>query len=205
MIKINLLGEEVKDGGNNIWWLVGFGATAIVLVVGFALAYLSLGSAIEEQKSQTQLLEAKLENLKKTTKEVRELEVKRKELRDKLAVIATLKLNKTGPVRVMDDLNQALPERAWLKGVTEKEKVMTIQGLALDNPTISAFMKAMEGSPYFRDINLVASKQADWQGSKIKQFDLQTKVNYAGKYAPPASPSPGPLVSLPTAPVKSGR
>jgi hypothetical protein len=126
------------------------------------------------------------------------LESKREDLNNKLAVIATLRRSKVGPVRVLDDLNMAVPERAWLSEIKEASGLLKINGVALDNQTVSLFMKDLEASDYFDNIELVESKQALAKASdpsqlldltkgessdsvKINQFALQTRVLYAGK------------------------
>jgi len=187
MIKINLLGEESVIDYTAIYWLIGYLASLLVCGLVLFLLNSSIVSSIKELRNRAETLDAQLAKLKIVTKEVRNLETKKEELRDKLAVIAVLKRNKTGPVRVMDDLNLALPERAWLTNVKEKDGLLRIQGMALDNQTIAAFMKGLEGSEYFSDVDLVETKQVEWKKARIKEFILQTKVNYAGKIAAAAA------------------
>ncbi len=181
MIKINLLGDTTIKDFTGVYQLAGFGA-AVALTIGVCIILLaSISADIESETARSQSLEIELTNIQKKTTEVRELEAKRKLLREKLAVIATLKRNQSGPVRVMDDLNLALPERAWLKEFKEKDSVLRITGLALDNQTIAAYMKGLEASDYFEKVELIEARQTVWKGAKIKLFTLSCKINYAGK------------------------
>lgn len=193
MIKINLLGEEVKADRSGTLFLVGFGASVLALLAIFFYLNSTIAGEIADRDSQVKSLEAQLAKLKNTTKEVRELEAKRAQLRNKLAVIATLKRNKTGPVRAMDDLDAALPERAWISEIREAtEGNFRIMGRALDNQTVAEFMTGLSKSDYFRDVELIEAKQGVWNGARINEFILQAKVNYAGRVlaAPTAAPTP---------------
>ena len=191
MIKINLLGEKITTDRSGALILIGYVASVVVLAGIFLYLNAGISAEIADRASQVQRLEAQLNKLKNTTREVRELEAKRSQLRDKLAVIATLKRNKLGPVRAMDDLNSALPERAWITEVRETtENIFRVMGKALDNQTIAQFMTGLGGSDYFREVELVEAKQNEWNDARIHEFILQAKVNYAGKIA--AAPTPAP-------------
>lgn len=183
MIKINLLGEETAVDHSGGFIIAGYFGSLVLLAGLFMFMYSGISASVESLTTESQQLDAQLVQLKTKTKEVHELEAKRAELRDKLAVIATLKRNKTGPVRMMDDLNKALPERAWLTEVKEREGSLSISGYALDNQTIVTFMKGLEGSDYFNSVDLMESKKAPWKGVQISQFSIDAKVNYAGKVA----------------------
>lgn len=181
MIKINLLGDSTIKDHSGTYQVFGYGV-AMTLSIGVCILLMTaVIGKIDDLNSRAQDLEVELTAIQKRTAEVRELEAKRKLLREKLAVIATLKRNQTGPVRVMDDLNTALPDKAWIREVKEKDNVLRIVGMALDNQTIAAYMKGLETSDYFERVELIEARQSLWKGSKLKLFTLSTKVNYAGK------------------------
>lgn len=186
MVKINLLGDDTVKDYTGHYILFGWAASLFVsCIVGFVLYQAASRKSVELSEDKERLT-AKLEKLKEVTKEVRDLEDKKKALREKLAVIATLKKSKAGPVRVMDDLNMSLPERSWILDVKENNGLMKVNGLALDNQTISEYLKALDASDYFDKVELGETRQAEMQGAKIKSFALQANVNYAGRLS--ASP-----------------
>ncbi len=180
MIKINLLGDETVIDTSGTWVLIGYVLSVVVLLIICGAMYLTASAAIEEGRVEADTLAVRLKKLQEVTKEVRELEARKKELSDKTSVIAVLKKNKLGPVRILDDLNTALPDRAWLAEIRETGGLMRISGYALDNQTIAAFMKALEVSTYFESVDLGESREVDRNGAKIKEFTLLTKVVYAG-------------------------
>ncbi|RMG44740.1 MAG: hypothetical protein D6719_01285 [Candidatus Dadabacteria bacterium] len=181
MIKINLLGEDTRIDHTGLLVLIGFAASLVLLIVVFFFMQQSITADIIKMSDKKGELEAELARWQKETKAVKDLEKKKKDLKLKLAVIARLKRSKIGPVRVLDDLNMALPERSWLTRIDAKSDRLQIKGLALDNQTIALFMKELEASDYFNNVDLVETKLVDRKGVKMNNFTVSTRVNYAGK------------------------
>ncbi|MBX7143746.1 MAG: PilN domain-containing protein [Oligoflexia bacterium] len=181
MIKINLLGEDtVVDNSHNLL-IAAYVASLLVCLGIFYYLNDSISVEVAQKTTEAGKLERQLAALQETTKEVKELDRKRAELNDKLVVIATLKRNKVGPVKVMDDLNMSLPERAWLTDIKESGSILRISGFALDNQTIATFMKDLQASEYFTSVDLVETKQVEERGVKVKDFTLDAKISYTGK------------------------
>ena len=180
MIKINLLGDETVIDTSGTWLVIGYALSLVATLLVLTLLYFSASSNIQEFTAEQETLEQHLTKLKETTKEVHLLEARKKELADKTTVIATLKKAKLGPVHILDDLNSSLPDRAWITEVRESAGLMRISGYALDNQTIAAFMKTLDGSTYFDSIDLGESREVERDGARIKEFTLNTKVSYSG-------------------------
>lgn len=180
MIKINLLGDKtvIDRSGRIIAFFAGV-SIVVTLFICFSLQTWS-ANTVSDLESQEQSLRSELAQLKKQTEEVNELEEKKADLATKLTVMAQLKRAKPGPVRILDDINNAIPERAWLTDASEQANVMTINGLALDNETVSAFMESLADSNYFDNIVLKEAKGMKVEGVDIKQFSLTSSVNYSG-------------------------
>lgn len=189
LIKINLLGERKKKGAKTALWLCFYGLAVSVCCFVFFIMLNSVSSNLSEKESQASLLEAQLNKLRVVTKEVRDLAAKKTSLAEKIAVMAALKKKKAGPVRVMDDLNVSVPDKSWITDIKELEGgLLKITGFALDNQTIAGFMKSLDASDYFSNVDLVETKQSVVKGIGIKEFILQTNVNYLGKLIADQSP-----------------
>ena len=93
MIKINLLGDEVKADSSAILWLAGIAVSFIGFFMVTVFLYFDVTNQLTIRKQEVEDLEKQLAQLKEKTKEVSGLEAKRKELNSKLAVIAELKLS----------------------------------------------------------------------------------------------------------------
>ena len=205
MIKINLLGEETASDSKAPLFIAGYVGSVIVLIVVCFLLRASTVSQIEEKSTEKQSLEGRLAQLKKTTKEVNDLELRQKELANKLLVIAILKRSKSGPVNVLDNINSAVPDKAWLIELNESHSDMTIKGVALDNQTVATLAKELEKSPYFVKADIDEVKATLDQRVRVSEFILKTKVSYSGRAAveretEAGGGSAGGLGSLPTDP-----
>jgi type IV pilus assembly protein PilN len=117
------------------------------------------------------------------------LDKRRAELKAKLATIAALERQRTGPVHVLDDLSSATPEKLWLTDINESGGAITLNGKGLDNQTIASFMRNLSASQYFDNVDLVETKQVEDGLAKLKQFSIKARVVYAGRSAAEAPPA----------------
>lgn len=184
MIKINLLGDDTARDNSSVFIVAAYVASIVLCIGVFAWMQNSVNGKVTSLSTEVAKLEGQLARLQEVTKEVKDLDKTRAELNDKLVVIATLKRSKVGPVRVLDDLNLALPERAWVTDLRETDGSLRINGFALDSQTIATFMKDLGNSDYFRSVELVETKTVDKLGAKIRDFQLEAKISYAGKIRP---------------------
>ena len=70
-----------------------------------------------------------------------------------------MRKSKIGPVRVLDELNIAVPSQVWLRQLEEKGNIARIKGRALGNDAIAQFMRNLDNSDYFDSVDLVESQQ----------------------------------------------
>jgi type IV pilus assembly protein PilN len=179
MIKINLLGEEQRTDSSVVAWIVGMGVSWLLFFASAGFLYTDVYAGLDMRRLEFDLLSKDLAVLKEKTKEVQELEEKRGELEQKLAVIEELLLNKLGPVKVLDQLNISVPERAWLTEVSERSSMIEISGYAIDGQTVASFMDQLERSDYFGDITVDTRAEAR-DGVKLQLFTLRARLSYAG-------------------------
>jgi type IV pilus assembly protein PilN len=173
MVKINLLPIRTELRKKALVEHVILLALCVVLVFifeGFVQA------ALNQQKESLlkEVATTKLE-IKKLTAEAGEIEnfkAQKLELERKLDVIQSLNAKKTGPVEMLDELSLILPEKAWLTSLTNSGDGLVLEGVALDNTTIAAFMKRLQASTHFDNVSLVLSQQ---EGGKHK-FSITCKI-----------------------------
>lgn len=150
MIKINLLGEQVIDSRSSYGIVVAYVGSVILTVALGAVVSMYYWGESSELKNEAKQLETRLVQLEKITKDVAGLEAKKRDLDDKLSVIARLRLSKQGPVKLFDDLNIAIPEHLWVTELKETKGVLSISGLALSDTAIVEFVKKLEASDFFK-------------------------------------------------------
>lgn len=187
MIRINLLpARKTKQRETVQQQLLAFAAVLCITIVGCVGWWKWKDNEVQERNKIISAKNEELKQLEKIIGEVNEFTTTKKELEEKLAVIQDLKKGKTGPVRAMDDLASEIPKRVWLEKVEEKGGAVTFEGKAIDNEDVSAFMKALEKSKYFQNIQLSFSKEHTFttagpggESATIYEFKITCGVNYA--------------------------
>jgi type IV pilus assembly protein PilN len=173
MVKINLLPIKSELRKKALIEHVTLLSLCIVLV--FILSW-SVQASVNHQKEtlQKEVTSTKLE-IKKLTAEAGEIEKfkqQKQELERKLEIITNLNAKKSGPVEVLDQLSLLIPEKAWITSMKNNGGNLVLDGVAVDNPTIASFMKNLQASPYFQDVNLEVTQQ---QGSNHR-FTIKCKI-----------------------------
>ena len=154
MIKINLLPVKAsrrQDQVKRELILANIGLVGLLALCG--VGYMMVASEVSELKAENSQLQKDIENLKAIVSRVEEVDELKKDLQTKLDVIAGLKANKQGPVRMLDELSSATPEKLSVRELTEVRGRVTLTGLAVSNEVISQF-RAMpdDGAQSFRDL-----------------------------------------------------
>jgi type IV pilus assembly protein PilN len=175
MIRVNLLPVRAARKKENIRRQVSIFFLSVFLGLSF-MAYLAydLTSDINRMEEDIKNAQAELAELEAINKQVKEIQDKLNQLKAKMDIIQRLDANRTGSVRIMDALTSlVIAQKMWLTNLTEASGQMTLNGVAVDNKTVADFMKRLEGSPYFDQVNLVASRQvAMAQDRKFKGFTV---------------------------------
>jgi type IV pilus assembly protein PilN len=74
-------------------------------------------------------------------------------------VIKELERNKTGPVRLLDEIAMAVPkDKLWLTSLKESGGMLTLTGTAMDNETVALFMTNLEQSEHVSTVDLQSSR-----------------------------------------------
>lgn len=196
MIRINLL--PVKDAQiatqrrQQVSLVVlGICLVALLMVVPYVLQKRAIGRL----DAETEELRAELIKYEELTKEAKDLERRKKELQTKLDVITDLDKKRVGPTRVLLDLSAAVPEKLWVEDFTEAGGVASIIGWALDNQTVATFMRQLDASDYFDNVDLTEATQpegteqvkafsSDAGTLRFKRFVIKATVNFFGKSLP---------------------
>ncbi len=181
MIRINLIPfeeqREIKGVRNFI-----LGVLIIVAVLALiTIIHLFQAKEFTDVKNKTAKVEKRIRELEEVKKKVEEFKVKNQELERRIKLIAQLEENRTGPLFVMDSLADAIPKRAWIDKFTEKGFKAKLDGIAWNEFTVSDFMKHLQSSNYFNNVELKAIKKKNIQDLPLRGFVIESTLNYSGK------------------------
>jgi type IV pilus assembly protein PilN len=178
MIEINLLphreARRAADLRESVALLV-LGLLVIMGVVMFLNGQVADGLA--NARAQVQQLESDISRYKPQEAQVNAFKKKKSSLEDKLEVIDGLDRARSGPVRMFDELASQTPERLWLTMLSTDAGRLRIQGKSLDNGVVADFLKALNGSEYFANVDLVKTGGgAEVNGVRLVNFEINADL-----------------------------
>ncbi|MDY6862279.1 MAG: PilN domain-containing protein [Thermodesulfobacteriota bacterium] len=186
MIKINLLPIREERKKETIRYQISMACLIIFLVV-VAICYFDyklvkeLGAADDRIKS----IKDELKNYEKVEKEIKKLKSTEKTLKTRIKVINDLEAQRKGPVRILDELTNCVPEKLWLKSFDQKGTSLKLDAVALDNNIIAQFMTALNKSQYFNKVVLSYIKKSKIGAVDIMQFKLSCEIIFSPKEPKP--------------------
>jgi type IV pilus assembly protein PilN len=78
----------------------------------------------------------------------------------------------------------------WLTEFKENGGSLTVTGMAVDNQTIADFLKALQSSQYFKDVDLVETVQSQQDKQALKKFAVRSRLLYQPQAEPQKKPAP---------------
>jgi type IV pilus assembly protein PilN len=174
MIRINLLPvRELKKQALLRQQLDIFCAVVVVMLIGVGSVWMLDLRTIAQLETEKSGWRIELDRLKPIVDEVTALEKQETFLNTRLTTIQRLRSNQRGPVRVLDELSQNLPEQAWLETIDEGGGVYKVAGYALTNFAVADLLRNLQRSKEFVGVDLVTSEQAVIATREIKKFIIQ--------------------------------
>jgi len=174
MIEINLLPHREAKRVADLRDSVGLLGLGLVVITG---GVFFLNGQVEDQlegaRVSVKQLESDIARYKPQEALVAEFRKKKSALEDKLDVIRGLDRARSGPVRMFDELAAQTPERLWLTSLSTDAGRIRLQGNSLDNGVVADFLRALNGSSYFANVDLVKTgggKPVD--GVELVHFEI---------------------------------
>jgi len=219
MIRVNLLPLKETERA------IGRRQRASLAVLGVCIAlaimllpFLYQGRRLSSLDTEVQEMDKQIQRYNAQVKEVQELDRLKKDLQSKLRIIVELDEKRVGPARVLTDLSQATPDKLWLLSFDEKNSSATFTGMALDNETIARFMRQLQSSPYFHNVDLVETTRTSRQGRTRRgqqqeetltftRFIVKARIDYFGRdgKTPPTEDEPAAAETEDAKPGKRGK
>jgi len=148
----------------------------LLFIVIIGALFLTQKSALNKEKNLLRNAQEEQNRLKHVSSKLKELEQQKLLYERKINLISELKANQELPVRIMDDLSRRLPDWVWLTEATYDKQNIQIKGKAFSNSLIADYIYNLENSPYFSDVNLVASIQKRIKNDQIMEFSMTAKT-----------------------------
>ncbi len=177
MIRINLLPVRAAQKKEKLRSQLSiFSLCMILVLIACGSLYVQKMTSINDVKEEIATIDQKNKDLRKKIGQVKDFENKKNDLEKKLSVLQKLKEGKSGPVHLLDELSTALPEKLWLTKFSEKSGSVALSGVADSENTVAVFMRSLETSQYYKDIQLSVTEQTKSGDRKMQKFTLNCSV-----------------------------
>ena len=155
MIRINLLAVERQVPGRRFTFALGEQTTVlsslILLVAAVLIASQFFSIRGESRALDDELAGARqeIQRLQEELEQVMLFDERRAQLQLRIALIAELQRGQVGPVQMLDQVSQNLPDSLWLTEMRQEGNVLVILGQAMTLNALSDFVANLERSGYF--------------------------------------------------------
>lgn len=208
MIRINLLPTrraKRQEAGQRQFLLMGLAILSTIGVVVFV--HLEATNDLEGVQRENTIIQADVARLKQDLGDYDKVRAQREELLKQRKTIQSLEAARAGPVYLLRELSEILspgkgptfdrvtyeetlrrdpnagfsnwePKRAWLDSYVEDKHKVKLRGSAKSNEDVAEFLKRLNASVFFKDVNLDATAQASKGSVKYVNFGLSATVIY---------------------------
>lgn len=154
---------------------IAVGAWLLMGVVVF-YAHVHVSSLVESQNRRNEFLNQEIAKLDKEIKEIAELKKQRQALIARMNVIYQLQGDRTQIVHVFDEIVKKLPEGVYFKNMKHSGKTISFNGVAQSNARVSALMRNLSSSQWFKDPELQVINVRKKGSDRISEFSLKVKL-----------------------------
>lgn len=200
MIRINLLAVEraqKKRPSLLATQKVAIAGSAILAAAALFLGWRFVSLRQESARVDVEIQAAQLETqrLRTVLQDVQNFETRKQQLQQRVALIEELRKGQSGPVRMLDEISRALPERLWLTTMTQDTTGVKLDGRTTSLTALSDFVGNLENSGYFaRPVEILDSQVENAQAAAdVVRFSVKAQFQLpgtpAGATRTPAAPA----------------
>jgi type IV pilus assembly protein PilN len=182
MAKINLLPwreERRKQKQKDFLNAMALSVLFAILVLGVVHTYIEGLKAYQEQRNR--ILQNEIVLLDKKIVSIKDIEEKKSKLLTKIDLIQKLQESRPEIVHLFDELSKTMPDGVFIKKFTQIGNDLMFEGKSQSNARISAFMRAIEASPWLQTPTLNVIRLPDKQSKdkadteQLSDFTLHAK------------------------------
>ncbi len=183
MMEINLLPHREARRAADLRETVAVLVLGLVVVGGgIFLTDKGVKSDLAAAETSVAQLQADIERYEPQKKLVKKFKKRKKQLQSKLDVIDSLEEARNGPVRVLDELSERVPDRLWLTSVETKGKGIKLEGQSLDTGVVADFLRGLNASPYFKNVDLDKTSGGKVvKGVRLVNFEIRADMTSPAK------------------------
>jgi type IV pilus assembly protein PilN len=177
MTKINLLPwrEELRRQKKQDFINV-IVLSVLVTIAVLGMVHLYIEGLKEYQERRNKMLQDEIALLDKKIQEIKDIEEKKAKLLAKIDVIQRLQESRPEIVHLFDEIARTTPEGVFLTKFTQTASDLTFDGKSQSNARVSAFMRAIDVSPWLQIPKLDVIQSKDKTNSEqLSDFTMRAK------------------------------
>lgn len=203
MIRVNLLPiKKARRRSAGRTQLIAFALLIILEIAVCAVVYMAESSRLDELKNEVAQNQQKVQKAEKEVKSAKQLEAKQKELQQQVQILDELEKKRTGPVRVLDEVQAMLSpprneedrhaqsrknwnvewdtRRLWIQSLNEDEGSFEMQGSAVNADDVAEFLQRLTTAEHFDQVQLDYVKAKGSKDAKVRmvEFRVTGKLSY---------------------------
>lgn len=173
MIRINLLPHRAEFRKQQIIeYITVFVASVLLAVALIVVVDIWSTQDLTDLQEEQATLKEKNAILSKKIGELRNLDALRKEVEGKLQIVDELQAGRFRSLTTFNAIVQAMPQNVWLMKVSDTGNAVKLAGYGESSQAVANFMRSLQNSKLFENIQLVFDKQATVENASVRQFDL---------------------------------
>jgi len=174
MAHINLLPwrEELRKQKQREFGLMAVGGVVIAGLV-VLLSHLHVDGMINDQNQRNAFLQNEITILNQRIGRIQELEAMKQDLLARMNVIQELQSSRPESVHLLDELVRTLPEGVYLNKFAQRNRGLTMNGIAQSNARVSDYMRNIDGSEWFTGPRLDLIRTTEVNRRRISDFTLR--------------------------------
>jgi type IV pilus assembly protein PilN len=176
MARINLLPwrEELRKKQQQDFF-AGVGGAVLVTILLLVLVYGYIEGLKDHQNSRNQMIKNEIVVLDKKIAEIRDIEEKKFKLLTKIDVIQKLQESRPEIVHLFDELAKIMPDGVYLTKFVQQDANLIMDGKADSNARVSAFMRAIDASPWLNTPVLTVIRGEGRSSGQMNDFSMTAK------------------------------
>jgi len=147
--------------------------SAVLAGVLVLVAHLYVNGKIEYQKQRNNYIQTEIDILNKRIGRIQELESMKQGLLARMNVIQDLQSSRPESVHMMDELVRSMPDGVFLNVFKQRNKKLSMEGVAQSNARVSDYMRNIDTSEWFSDPHLDLIRTTESNRRRIANFTLR--------------------------------
>lgn len=153
----------------------------LVIILGPVGFYFYESTTISQLVAQEQQLIPQVQELRNFNAdaanikaEVEQFKADETKIQARIEALGKLSAERLNEIKILDFLQQVVPEKVWLSKLEFKSGEILIAGYASTNDEISKFQEVLTKSAFLKNVTLSSSKELLIETVTLKQFEIST-------------------------------